>query len=257
MRVIAFESRRAAETGELLRRKGLEPFMAPSVREVGLGENPMAIEFASRLAADEFEAVIWLTGVGVRRLHELVGSLPGFAAALGRVVHICRGPKPAKALRELGLKPAEVAPDPATARELLEVVRGRGERRVAVQEYGRPDERLLEGLSGLGCKVFSVPVYQWALPDDTGPLEEAVRRLHAGEADIAMFTSSVQLDHLLEVSEKMGSLCNTALGQVRIASIGPTMSERIRREGLAVWAEASPPKLGVLVQLIADKINQP
>ena len=254
--MIAFESRRAAETGELLRRNGLEPFLAPSVREVGLEANPAAAEFAARLAAWEFDAVIWLTGVGAKRLHELTRGSPGVEESMAKVVHICRGPKPARALRELGLKPTEVAPDPATAREVLEIVRRRPERRFAVQEYGRPDDRLLEGLRELRCSVFRVPVYQWALPEDTGPLEEAVRRLNSGEVEVAMFTSSVQLDHLLEVSARMGSFCQKALTQVRIASIGPTMSERIRQEGLTVWVEADPPKLGVLVNLIAASLNK-
>lgn len=246
------ESRRAKEMEELLRRNGLDAFVAPSVREVGLEENSEAVAFGAGLAAGQFEAVICLTGVGVRRLAELLGD--GFAA-IGGVVTIARGPKPARALRDLGVEPTEVAPDPATYRELLAIVARRAERRVAVQEYGRPDERLLTGLAELGCTVTRVPVYQWALPTDTGPLEEAVRRIAAGEAEIVVFTASVQWEHLHEVAARMSVDLEPRLKAVKLVSIGPTMTETVRAAGYEPWLEASPPKLGVLIHELARMIK--
>ena len=67
-RVLAFESRRAAETAELIRRHGGEPFVAPSMREVPLERNEEAFQFADRLLAGAFDMVIFLTGVGTRQL---------------------------------------------------------------------------------------------------------------------------------------------------------------------------------------------
>lgn len=252
MRIIALESRRAQEMRELLRRNGLDAFVAPSVREVGLEENGAAVAFGSALAAGEFDAVICLTGVGVRRLAALLGER---FDGMRTVAAIARGPKPARALRELGVEPAEVAPDPATYRELLAIVARRGERRVAVQEYGRPDERLLEGLAELGCTVTAVPVYQWAMPEETGPLEEAVRRIAAGEAEIVAFTASVQWAHLHEMAARMGVDLAPRLRGMKIVSIGPTMTETLREAGFAPWLEASPPKLGVLIHQLGEAMN--
>ncbi|HEY3443872.1 MAG TPA: uroporphyrinogen-III synthase [Paludibaculum sp.] len=252
MRIVALESRRAVEMAELMRRNGLEAFVAPSVREVALEENAGAVAFGEGLADGRYEAVICLTGVGVRRLAEV---LKGRFEAMRSVVTIARGPKPAKALRELGVEPTEVAPDPATYRELLAIVERRTERRIAVQEYGRPDQRLLDGLAALGCSVDRVPVYQWAMPEDTRPLEEAVRRIADGAADIVVFTASVQWDHLHEVARRIGVDLAEPMHRIKLVSIGPTMTETIRAAGYEPWLEPSPPKLGVLVHELAMKLN--
>ena len=48
-----------------------------------------------------------------------------------------------------------------------------GERRIAVQEYGKSNPELLAGFRARGAEVTAVRVYQWALPEDTGPLRTA------------------------------------------------------------------------------------
>ena len=91
--------------------------------------------------------VILLTGVGTRQLNRLLATRypeTAFADALGRVTVVARGPKPVAALREMGVTPTVVAPEPNTWRELLEAIRDRPERRIAIQEYGRPNPELLE-----------------------------------------------------------------------------------------------------------------
>lgn len=248
--MIALESRRAREMEEMLRRQGFEPFVAPSVREVGLEANPLALAFGEALIRDDFQAFLCLTGVGVRQLFALLNARFDEAAltgALRRTATIARGPKPAAALRALGVQPTAIAPDPATYREMLAILTARTERRIAVQEYGRPDERLLSGLAELGCTVTRVPVYQWALPEDTAPLEEAARRIAAGESEAVLFTSSVQLEHLQQVAGRIGVDVMSGLARTTIASIGPTMTETLRVAGLEPAFEPSSPKLGFLV----------
>lgn len=241
---------------ELLRKHGFDPFVAESVREVGLDQNPAAAEFAKRLAAGEFDAVVFLTGAGVRRLLFLLKDDSEVVPVLRTVATIARGPKPAQALREFGVPPTEVAKDPSTYHEVLEILSRRKERQLAVQEYGRPDPRLLEGLDHLGASVFRVPVYQWALPEDPSNLRRAATMLARGEAGIAVFTSSIQLEHLEIVSAELGIDVLTPLRTIRVASIGPTMSEALKTKGIYPWMEADPPKLGVLVHQLAQKMNQ-
>jgi len=128
LRVLALESRRAVEMEQLIRKQGGEPFVAPSMREIPLADNSEAFAFAERLFAGEFEMVILLTGVGTRQLNRLLATRfpeDAFAAALGRVTVVARGPKPVAALRDMGLKAAVVAPEPNTWRELLAVTEAR------------------------------------------------------------------------------------------------------------------------------------
>ena len=72
LRVVSFESRRATEMGELIRRQGGDPFIAPSMREAPIENNLEAFEFAERLFRDEFDLMIFLTGVGTRALNQVL-----------------------------------------------------------------------------------------------------------------------------------------------------------------------------------------
>jgi uroporphyrinogen-III synthase len=253
IRVLALESRRSAEIGELIRKQGGEPFVAPSMREVPLAENDAVFQFADRLAAGDFDMVVLLTGVGTRQLSRLLG--PRFAEGLRKVTIAARGPKPVAALREMGLTPAIVAPEPNTWRELLAALKGRPERRIAVQEYGRSNPELIEGLRARGAEVTQVRVYQYGLPEDPEPLREAARRLAAGGFDLALFTTAVQIANLAQVAREQGieDQMLEGLRRCRIGSIGPTTTEALEEYGIEPAFEPSHPKMGILVHEAAGR----
>jgi uroporphyrinogen-III synthase len=252
LHVVAFESRRAPEIAELIRKQGGEPFVAPSVREAPVADHSVAFDFAERLFAGQFEMVILLTGVGTRQLKRVLAerySESALLEALRRVTLVARGPKPAAALREMGLAPAIVAPEPNTSREVLEAIGGRSERRIAVQEYGRANPELTAGLSARGAEVTSVRIYQYDLPEDVEPLREAARRLAAGEFQVALFTTAVQISHLARVAAEIGMESETlaALRRCFVASIGPTTTEALEEFDVHPNLEPSHPKMGLLV----------
>jgi uroporphyrinogen-III synthase len=255
LRVLALESRRSAEIAELIRKQGGEPFVAPSMREVPIAENDAVFQFADRLAAGGFDMMILLTGVGTRQLSRLLG--PRFAEGLRGVTIAARGPKPVAALREMGLVPAIVAPEPNTWRELLAALEGRTERRIAVQEYGRSNPELLDGLRARGAEVTQVRVYQYALPEDPEPLRDAARRLAAGGFDLALFTTAVQIANLAQVAREQGieDEVVAALRRCRIGSIGPTTTEALEEFGIQPAFEPSHPKMGILVREAAEKLG--
>ena len=164
LRVVSFESRRANEIAELIRRQGGDPFVAPSMRETPIENNPEAFAFAERLFRGEFDMMIFLTGVGTRALDKVLASRfapEAFAEALRKITIVARGPKPAAALREMQVPVTVNVPEPNTWRELLAAIDGRGERRIAVQEYGKSNADLLNALRGRGAEVTPVRVYQW------------------------------------------------------------------------------------------------
>jgi len=86
-------------------------------------------------------------------------------------------------------------------------------------------------------------------------LREAARRLARGEFDIAMFTTSVQLTHLLQIAaeERIELEVTAALRKTLIASIGPTTSEALREQGLPPDFEPSHPKMGILVSEVLQQ----
>jgi uroporphyrinogen-III synthase len=258
LRVLSLESRRATEIAELIRRQGGDPFVAPSMREAPIENNPEAFAFAERLFRGEFDMMILLTGVGTRALDKVLASRypqPAFAEALRKLTVVARGPKPLAVLREMQVPVAVAVPEPNTWRELLAATATRPERSIAVQEYGKSNPELLAGLRARGADVTAVPVYQWDLPEDTAPLREAARRVAEGQVDVAMFTTSIQLTHLFRIAAEAGleEAVHKGLRRIVIASIGPTTNEALQEFGLQADIVPSHPKMGFLVKETADQ----
>jgi uroporphyrinogen-III synthase len=266
LRVLALESRRSEELARLITTYGGRPIVAPAMREVPLESNHEALEFAAGLQNGEFEMVIFLTGVGTRALAAVVETVyprEKFLAALARVKVVARGPKPVAALKELGVTPNTVVPEPNTWREMLQELDREPGRpalngmRIALQEYGMPNPELIGGLDLRGARITRVPVYKWALPENTAPLENAVKALAAeeNEIDVVFFTTSVQSVHLFQMAEEMALAGPLRRGLERcvIGSIGPTTTEELHRRGLRPDIEPSHPRMGYLVKEAAEQ----
>ena len=264
LRVLSLESRRAPEMAKLIATFGGNATVAPSMREVPIESNTEAQGFTRALLAGGFDLLILLTGVGTRaltRVAETVCSREEFICALRRLPVVARGPKPMAVLKELEVPVALAVPEPNTWRELLAALDGNPEtlpiqgKRVAVQEYGASNPELLAGLSERGAQVTRVPVYEWALPEDTGPLRAAVTSIANGNVDVAVFTTSVQVVHLLKIAEEMhlAEKIRGAFGKILVGSIGPVTSEALREHDLPVDFEPSHPKMGFLVNELAQR----
>jgi uroporphyrinogen-III synthase len=264
LRVLSLESRRGTEMAKLIENYGGKPTVAASMREVPLESNAEALAFARTLFAGGFDVVIFLTGVGTRalaRVVETVYSHEQFVAQLSKIAVVARGPKPVAVLREWNVPIAVTAPEPNTWREVLRaldanvaVVSLKG-RKIAVQEYGVSNAELLAGLVERGAEVTLVPVYEWDLPADTGPLRAAITAVAGSELDVILFTTATQADHLLQIAAEMtmDDALRSALSRMVVASIGPTTSERLRECGIAADIEPAHPKMGFLVSEAAER----
>jgi len=263
VRVLSLESRRAAEMAKLIENYDGRATVAPSMREVPLESNTVALDFARQLVAGEFQVVIFLTGVGARALASVAETLyprEKFIDGLKQLTVVARGPKPVAMLKEFGVPVAVTVPEPNTWRDLLEAIdkngvqlQGKG---VAVQEYGESNPDLVAGLAARGAKVTQVPVYKWDLPEDLEPLRQAIHSVTAGEIDLVLFTTSVQVIHLLRVAKEMNAekQLREALARVTIGSIGPVTSEELREQGIHVDFEPEHPKMGYLVNEAARQM---
>ena len=260
LRIISFESRRAKEMAELIRRHGGEPTVAPSMREVPLSENSAPRELFQEIEAGQIDLVILLTGVGTRTMVEAAAihySRERIVALLGSVTVLARGPKPVAALKELGLQPALTAPEPNTWKEVLAVLDSNLElkgKRVAVQEYGITNQELVSSLEARGAKIARVPVYRWALPNDITPLKAAIRKIKSDKADIVIFTSATQVENVFQVAQQDGAVADLpqALARTLLVSIGPVCSEALARVGLKPDFEPEHPKMGFMIGELAQ-----
>ena len=262
--VAAFESRMAAEMTRLIERHGGKPLVAPALREIPLEDNSAALQFGELLLTEGLDVLVLLTGAGTTTLFEILHSRHAkdtIKSALKETVLIARGPKPVAALKALGFQPTLTVPEPNTWVDVvstLDAHRPVNGLRVAVQEYGLPNRDLVEALKQRGATVVSVPVYRWALPENTAPLKQAIRQILAGQVQVMLVTNAAQIDHVMLVVEQEGKTeeFKTICRKLVIASIGPTASERIRSHGLSVDFEPSHGKMGILVKECSGQVHR-
>ncbi len=261
LKVVSFESRRAKEMAELIRRYGGEPIMAPSMREIPRSENRAALELLPQLEADDFDLLILMTGVGTRTLNELLLTRypqERILAALQKTQLVVRGPKPVAALKELGLTPALTVPEPNTWREVVSTLAAtvdlRG-KRIAIQEYGVTNAELIAALQARGATVASIPIYRWALPEDLAPLRAAIEKILSGEVDIALFTNGAQVEHLVKIAayDKAEDELRHACHKIVVGSVGPVCTQVLQQFGLTPDIEPVHPKMGALIAEVAAR----
>jgi uroporphyrinogen-III synthase len=262
MRVVSLEARRAGDMARLLERHGCLPISAPAMREIPLTDQHEAFAFGERLLAGECDVMVLLTGVGTRMLVDALSTRwpsEQVLAALGSVPLACRGPKPVAVLKQLGLRPTLVAPEPNTWQDLLaELDRSLpvAGRRVFVQEYGRPSLQLIAALRERGALVESVSIYGWAMPEDTRPLSAAIDSLLGREVDAIVFTSGQQVEHLRTLAlegDRVDALFAALREHVLCVSIGPVTSEALREQGIPIDLEPVHPKMGHMVSALAKE----
>ena len=263
LRVLSFESRRAKEIAQLIVNNGGVPTVAPSTREIPDGLHDEELKLIRGILAGEYGVMIFMTGVGARAFIDAAAAVvprEEFLSALRKTRVVARGVKPAAVMRDFGIPVWLTPPEPNTWREIIQVLdqnsaavplRGL---RIGVQEHGAPSSEMYETLRKRGASVFAAHVYRWELPEDTGPLTEAVRAVCAGDIDIVMFTSSVQLAHALKIATELSLRQEfiAGLNRVVIASIGPVASAALREQGITVDLEPSHPKMGFLVKECAE-----
>jgi len=253
------------EGRRLLERHGASVIPAPGLKEVALGDQSPALNFGEKLMHGQVDVLLLLTGVGTRLLIDVLCTRYDRSRVLEAIQQctlVCRGPKPVAALKGFGLKPGVVVPEPNTWRDVVATFESRRlgkNKRGYVQEYGRSNDQLLSALEGHASTVSAVTLYGWSLPDDTRPLEAAIDAMTSGKAEVACFTAGVQVEHLFEIAQRklVSEPLRRAMRETMVvASIGPITTERLQEYGLSVDIEPVHPKLGHLVQAIAERARQ-
>src|SRR5690606_9417085 len=130
-----------------------------------------------------------------------------------------------------------LVPEPYTTTDVIATLAGLSpaERGTAVVHYGARSPLIGEALREWGSRVLDVCVYEWALPEDTGPLESLVETMVEGGVEAVAFTSQVQVRHLFEVAGRAGrtlKLMQALNTRAVVATVGPTCAEALRAVGV-------------------------
>jgi len=239
-RVIAIpETRELDIFAGLLERRGATVLRCPLVAIHDAPDPTPVLAWIERAIAGEFDDVILLTGEGLRRLLSCIErNAPQrrspFVAALARLRKITRGPKPARALRELGLQ-SEIAADVPTTDGVIATLSQHNlkDRCVGVQLYGSdPNLKLVEFLSHAGARVLTVAPYVYADSAADDAIHSLASRLQSGAVDAMAFTSMQQVQRWFDV---LGDdAASAALSQTLIAAVGPIVAESLTKRGVAV-----------------------
>jgi len=231
------ETRELEVFATLLERRGAHVLRCPLVAIRDAPDPAPVLDFAAALAAGGFDDLILTTGEGLRRILGLIererpALRAGFLGALAAVRKITRGPKPARALRELGLASDLAAREPTTAGIIasLEPL-ALGGRRMAVQLYGtEPNAPLVGFLAARGARVTTVAPYVYAGAADEAAVRELLGRLAQGEVDAIAFTSTPQVERLFALAPEVQ--VRGALARTLVAAVGPVVAQALRRHGI-------------------------
>jgi uroporphyrinogen-III synthase len=258
-RIALLEARMESELGSLVRRHGGEPVCVPAMRELErdfTGEGALAIDAIARGGA----VVVLATGVGLQRwlaVADTLGRGVELRDALARATVVCRGPKPVAVLKREGLTAHVRAPAPHTTQELVDALAAvdvRDRDAVFVHDGGASSV-VPAALAARGARVLEVRPYEWALPEDVGPLEALVATLIAGGIDALAITTQVQARHLFQVAEGMGerdALTEALRRRVVVAAVGPTCARTLEALGTPPHVVPETSKMGALVLALAS-----
>jgi uroporphyrinogen-III synthase len=265
LRVLSFESRMGAEMARLIQRHNGHAVVVSALREIPipLQDNSAVFRFGVKLILNQLDILILMTGVGTKALLEILQTrypLAEIIDALKKTIIVTRGPKPLAILKTLGVEANITVPEPNTWHDViatLDYYRPVQGLKIAIQEYGVSKPDMIQDLQTRGADVFSVPVYRWALPEDTAPLHSAIMEVVNGRIDAMVITNAAQVDHVMQLAEQdqKTELFRESCKKIVVASIGPTASEGLKHYDLPVDFEPSHPKMGVLVKELSERIH--
>jgi uroporphyrinogen-III synthase len=234
------EGRQLEELAQMLESEGATALRCPLVSILDAPDAVPVVAWLRDLAADRFGYVVLMTGEALRRLlgfAEREGMRDQVVAALRRAKTVTRGPKPVRALKEIGLSPTMVADAPTTD-GVIAALRSEplASQTVGVTLYGADNPQLVKFLESAGATVRTVLPYVYAPAADADRVADLIARLDAGTVDVILFTSSPQVDRLFEVAAERGleTRLREGFAKTCVAAVGPVLAERLRQGGVRV-----------------------
>jgi uroporphyrinogen-III synthase len=234
-RIALPETRELDRLARMFEEQGAQSLRCPLV---AIRDAPDPAPVGDWLMRLPFDDLVLFTGEGLRRLHGFAQRFelePAFLDGLRAARKITRGPKPERALRELGLKSDLRAEEPTTDGLIATLSDlDLGGRRIGVQLYpGNPNTRFTDFLRQAGADPDTVLPYVYADAADDEKVVELIDRMAEGTVDAIAFTSSPQVQRLFEVAaaNRRDEALQTALHGIQIGAVGPIVAEELRRRG--------------------------
>jgi len=221
---------------DLLESLGVEPVPDPM----------LAVEPADATPRTDADYVVLTSKTGAE-LVEAADWHPGEAT-------LCAiGTPTAEALGDAGYEvdvvPAEFS-SAGLVRELADAVDG-ARVEVARSDHGSPV--LLEGFENAGAYVHETVLYRLVRPPDAGV---SVERAAAGELDAALFTSSLTVEHFLEITAERdeGDAALAGLADAVVGAIGQPTRDTAEDAGVEVDVVPDRADFETLARAVVDDL---
>ena len=235
------ETRELDLFAQMLETRGANTVRCPLVTILDTPDQEPVIDWLRQLAAGHFDDVILLTGEGLRRLlvtAEQAGIKEAVIAALDKTRKITRGPKPARALRDIGLCHDLAAEQPTTAGVIAALAKlDLKGHKLGVQLYGsEPNLPLIDFIRRSGATAFPVAPYIYASQADDRKVIALIEQLAVGEIDVIAFTSAQQVTRLYGVAaaNHLEGDLDKAWSHTKVAAVGPIVAETLQDRGVRI-----------------------
>jgi uroporphyrinogen-III synthase len=244
-RILILESREEAQFSRLLTEQGADVVQCPMFT-IHDAPDPKPIEaWIRRFIERPCDDLVLMTGEGLRRLMKVARRMnvdQDFVAALGKARKFARGPKPGRALREIGLEP-QMTPEKPTSEGIAEMLArvDLGGHRVGLQLYPDKDHGALIGaITAQGAEVDTVAPYVYDAQAADANIVTAIEEMAQGRIDAIALTNLGQVRRLFEVAKarQREAQLRDGLARTPIASVGPVVSDELKSHGLR--ADISP-----------------
>lgn len=238
-RILILETREEAQFSRLLAEQGADVIQCPMF-VIHDAPDPKPVEaWIERFIDKPFDDLVLMTGEGLRRIMAVArraGRDAPLVAAIGKARKFARGPKPVRALREIGLEADEITETPTSdgIAAMLAPHDLKGHR-LALQLYPDRDHgKLISAIEAQGATVDTVLPYIYDPKAADSAIVTAIEEMSANRVDAMALTSSGQVRRLMETAQKhkCEDRLRDALARTPIASVGPVVSEELRGYGL-------------------------
>jgi uroporphyrinogen-III synthase len=239
-RILILETREEAQFSKLLQEQGADVVQCPMFVINDTPDTAAVEAWIMRFIDKPFDDLVLMTGEGLRRIVKVArrtGAEPAFVAALGKARKFARGPKPVRALRELGLEAQIVTEKPTSdgiAATLARLdLKGH---RLGIQLYPEQDHaRLLSAIKAMGAEIDTVEPYIYDAKAAEPNIVAAIDDMAAGRIDAIALTSRGQARRLIETAKARGleARLRDALKRTKVASVGPVVSDELKAFGIA------------------------
>ena len=234
------EGRQLEELAQMLEKEGATSLRCPLVSILDAPDPAPVLAWLDKLRAGQFDYVLLFTGEGLRRLlgfAQRAGLREPVIAALGKTKTITRGPKPVRALKEIGLASTLIAQTP-TADGMIATLKSEPlqGKTVGLQLYSEDNPPMIKFLTEARATVHAVQPYIYAPAADADKVADLIERMARGTVDAVIFTSSPQVDRLFDVARERGleDSLKQGLQRTRVAAVGPVVADDLVRHGAHV-----------------------